>query len=347
MVKSPVVELPGQYIYNGQTIQHLADPSMPTPPQEIPNADAPSFDARAFRNALGSFPTGVAIITTTGPDGRPIGLTCNSFSSVSLDPPLVSWGLRLASKSLDAFRQAGVFAINILAEDQKDLSARFASGAIVDKFEGVAWTPGHRGLPVIAGSVASFECDKFAEHEAGDHMLFLGQVARFEHGRQEPSLVFYKGAYMMLAQSLRELAASGSMAPTHLDQARRLVHCMLLRLACENGTEEDFDAIERNILQIESHAEAKDRATASLEFFRLITQAAHNEVLVAVAETLQTLLRHVLQSDTTLRARPDLIPVRKQILAHLRTRDADAAEAQMSHYFDQLRRDVAQEEAKA
>jgi flavin reductase (DIM6/NTAB) family NADH-FMN oxidoreductase RutF len=178
----------------------------------LPAEPAPAaFDARAFRNALGSFPTGVAIITTTGPDGQPIGLTCNSFSSVSLDPPLVSWGLRLSSKNLDTFRQAGAFAINILAEDQKDLSARFASGSIVDKFEGVKHSRGHRGLPLIDDCVASFECDKFAEHMAGDHVLFLGQVVQFDHGRQEDSLVFYKGAYMMLTQSLRELAAKGRM----------------------------------------------------------------------------------------------------------------------------------------
>jgi flavin reductase (DIM6/NTAB) family NADH-FMN oxidoreductase RutF len=305
------------------------------------------FDARAFRNALGSFPTGVAIITTTGADGRPVGLTCNSFSSVSLDPPLVSWGLRLASKSLDAFRQAGAFAINILAEDQKELSARFASGAVADTFEGVGWHPGHRGLPVIEGSVASFECDKFAEHEAGDHVLFLGHVARFEHGRQEPSLVFYKGAYMMLTQSLRELAASGRMESGHLDQARRLVNCMLLRLACENGTEEDFDAIERNISEIEGYDDASSRAEASVEFFRLVTRAAHNDVLVLVADTLTTLLRHVLQSDATLRPRPELVPVRRKILTHMRERDADAAEAEMSHYFDRLRSEVRALEAQA
>jgi len=310
---------------------------MPMPLSHTPEA----FDVRAFRNALGSFPTGVAIITTTEPDGRPVGLTCNSFSSVSLEPPLVSWGLRLASKSLDAFRRAGAFAINILAEDQKELSGRFASGAILDKFEGVAWSAGHRGLPVISGSVATFECDKFAEHEAGDHMLFLGQVARFEHGRQEPSLVFYKGAYMMLTQSLRELAAGGRLEPAHLDQARRLVNCMLLRLACRNGTPEDFDAVEHKIGEIENYADAQRRAEASVEFFRLITAAAHNEVLVVVAETLATLLRHVLKSDTMLRARPDLVPVRRRILAHMRERDPDAAEAQMSLYFDQLRRDAA------
>jgi flavin reductase (DIM6/NTAB) family NADH-FMN oxidoreductase RutF len=308
------------------------------PPPHGPGPAGPDFDVRAFRNALGSFPTGVAVITTTGADGQPIGLTCNSFSSVSLEPPLVSWGLRLASKSLQAFRDAGAFAINILAEDQKELSARFANGAIADKFEGVDWRPGHRGLPVIAGSIAAFECDKFAEHEAGDHMLFLGRVARFDHPREEPSLVFYKGAYMMLTQSLRELAAGGRMEPEHLDQARRLVNCMLLRLACQNGSAEDFDAIEGKIAEIENYPDAAQRAEASVEFFRLITRAAHNEVLVVVAETLTTLLRHVLQTDATLRARPELVPVRRKILAHMRERDPDAAEAEMGHSFDQLRR---------
>jgi flavin reductase (DIM6/NTAB) family NADH-FMN oxidoreductase RutF len=305
-----------------------------------PPPDASPFDQRAFRNALGSFPTGVAIITTTGAHGQPVGLTCNSFSSVSLDPPLVSWGLRVSSKSLDAFRGTGAFAINILAEDQKELSARFANGAISDKFEGVDWRRGHADLPVLAGCVAAFECDKFAEHDAGDHVLFLGRVARFEHGRQEPSLVFYKGAYMMLAESLRELAASGKMEQPRLDEARRLVNCMLLRLACQNGTEGDFDAIDRKIDEIENYPEAARRAEASVEFFRLITHAAHNDVLVVVAETLTTLLRHVLKTDATLRARPELVPVRRKILGYLRARDADAAEAEMINYFDQLRSDA-------
>ena len=304
------------------------------------------FDGRAFRTALGSFPTGVAIITTTGPAGEPVGLTCNSFSSVSLDPPLVSWGLRLSSKNLETFRRAGAFAINILAEDQKDLSARFASSSIADKFEGVAHSRGHRGLPLIDDCVASFQCDKFAEHLAGDHVLFLGQVAQFDHGRQEDSLVFYKGAYMMLTQSLRELAARGKMEPANLDQARRLVNCMLLRLACDNGLDEDFDAIERNIQEIERYVAPQDRekrAEASLEFFRLITRAAHNEVLVVVSESLTTILRHVLKADTTRMFRPDLVPVRKQILAHLRARNGEAAECEMSRYFDEVRRGVSVE----
>jgi flavin reductase (DIM6/NTAB) family NADH-FMN oxidoreductase RutF len=279
-----------------------------------------------------------------GGDGRPVGLTCNSFSSVSLEPPLVSWGLRINSRNLEAFRQAGSFAINILAEDQKHLSAHFANGAIADKFEGVAWRAGQQGLPVIEDCVATFECSKFAEHLAGDHVLFLGQVIRFDHGRHEDSLVFYKGAYMMLTQSLRELAARGRIQPQNLDQARRLVNCMLLRLACENGNEEDFDAIERNIAEIESYevpADREKRAEASLEFFRLITSAAHNEVLVVVSDTLTGILRQVLKAEPSLKYRPELVPVRKKILRHLRERDAERAELEMTHYFEEMRRGAA------
>src|ERR1700757_2290753 len=131
----------GSAQYNGQTIDLvqagridsagggsiMVQPLIIQPGAPMPSTpevtETPPFDQRAFRSALGSFPTGVAIITTVGADGKPVGLTCNSFSSVSLDPPLVSWGLRLASKSLDAFRQAGTFATNILAEDQQELSA--------------------------------------------------------------------------------------------------------------------------------------------------------------------------------------------------------------------------------
>ena len=152
---------------------------------------------------------------------------------------------------------------------------------------------------------------------------------------------------MIRTQSLRELAAGGRLEPAHLDEARRLVNCMLLRLACQNGTPEDFDAIDRKIAEIENYAGAQKRGEASVEFSRLITTAAHNDVLVVVAETLATLLRHVLQTDATLRARPDLVPVRRKILSHLRERDPDAAEAEMSRYFEQLRRAAALQETHA
>jgi hypothetical protein len=252
--------------------------------------------------------------------------------------------MRKASKSIEIFRRAPAFVINILADDQNEMSGRFASSRIVDKFEGVDWRPGERGTPVIAGSLASFECRTFAVHDAGYHLIFIGEVEKFEQGRQDEPLVFYKGAYMMLTQSLRELAARGQVDPHNLDQARRLVNCMLLRLACENGQDEDFDAIERNILEIEGYEVPEDRekrAEASLEFFRLITKAARNEVLVVVSETLTNIIRQVLKAEPSLKYRPELVPVRKKILHHLRQRDADQAEQEMTFYFDEMRRGAA------
>ena len=295
------------------------------------------LDLKVLRSALGSFPTGVAIITTRGSAGEPVGLTCNSFNSVSLDPPLVSWGLRLASSSLGAFQLAPAFTVNILAEDQKALSARFASRDAGDKFRGIAWREGLGGTPVIEGCVASFQCEKFAEHIAGDHMLFLGKVIHFEHQGREDSLVFYKGAYMMVAQSLRELAASCRVDAADLQYARRLINCDLVNLACQNATSEDFDAIENNIRRLEEDvplADIETRVAVSLEFFRLVARAAHNEVLMAVSESLTTLLRQVVQSaGPTLRFRAESVPARKRILACLRARDAAAAEREMADYF--------------
>lgn len=304
---------------------------MTTPAEEAP------IDTAVLRAALGSFPTGVTIITTRGPNGEPVGLTCNSFNSVSLEPPLVSWGLRLASSNLDAFRQAPSFTVHVLAERQNELSTRFASRAVADKFAGLPWHAGLDGAPVLEGCVATFECRKFAEHVAGDHALFLGQVVRFEHKGGEDSLVFYRGAYMALAQSLRDLAASCRMDAADLQQARRMINCMLVRLACENATEQDFDAIDANIRQLDDAVAAGDaeaRIAAALEFFRLVARAAHNEVLLAVSESLGAILRQVVQSaGSSMRFRAELVPARRRILAALRARDAAAAEREMGDYF--------------
>lgn len=296
-----------------------------------------AIDPQVLRSALGSFPTGVAIITARGPDGKLVGLTCNSFNSVSLDPPLVSWGLRLSSSNLEAFQQADAFTVNILAEDQTELSSRFARRDIPDKFEGVRWREGIGGAAVLDGCVASFQCEKFAEHLAGDHVLFLGKVARFEHGERSDSMVFYRGAYMMVAQSLRELSQRCTLNAADLQQARRLISCMLVGQACERATEEDFEAIEANIVALEQVTESGDvekRVALGLEFFRLVAQAAHNEVLMAVAESLGTILRQVLQvAGPSVRFRAELVPARRRILACLRARDVEGAERETSDYF--------------
>ncbi len=168
--------------------------------QDAKPSQTASFDHHEYRRTLGSFPTGVAIMTTRDGDGEPAGLTCNSFSSVSLDPPLVLWSLRKASKSIDIFREAKSFAINVLAEDQDHLSQRFATSSILKKFEDVSWSTGYSALPLIDDCVARFHCDVSAQHDAGDHIIFLGQVVKYEMVREGVPLVFYKGAYAMLTQ---------------------------------------------------------------------------------------------------------------------------------------------------
>src|SRR5687768_10631584 len=115
------------------------------------------FDPRALRNALGTYATGVTIVTTTNADGAPIGLTCNSFSSVSLSPPLILWSLSLRSPNLSNFLQAPHFAVNILAADQADLAHRFAQ-PIANKFDGVGYRNGMCGVPLIDGASARLEC---------------------------------------------------------------------------------------------------------------------------------------------------------------------------------------------
>jgi len=303
--------------------------------------DRPPFDAAEFRRALGTFPTGVAIITTRGADGKPVGLTCNSFSSVSLEPPLVLWSLRNASKSMEAFRNAPGFAINVLAEDQSKLSGRFASSSIADKFEGVGHSEGFGGVPLIDDCLARFHCTTFAQHEAGDHVVFIGKVERFEHGREEDPLVFYKGAYMMLAQSLRELAAQGRLSTKALIEARAGVYDLLLRLACARGDAADFDAMEKHLAEMDAQTARGDmavRALAALDFFKLITSAAHNDVLALVAQSLGTLMQHAVTAQAAAMPyaamhQPELTPLRRTMLACLRARDADGAVAAMKEYF--------------
>ena len=171
----------------------------PTVEQSRESTLAEPFDTKEYRRAMGVFPTGVAIITTRDSSAEPAGLTCNSFVSVSLEPPLVLWSMRKASKSIEIFRETQSFAINVLAEDQDHLSQRFATTSIEKKFENVAWTSGHLDLPLIEHCVARFQCTTFSKHDAGDHIIFIGKVEHFEVVRESSSLVFYKGGYVKLA----------------------------------------------------------------------------------------------------------------------------------------------------
>ncbi|WP_205666063.1 flavin reductase family protein [Aquabacter cavernae] len=148
---------------------------------------------RHLRDVLGSFTTGVVVVTTQVEGDRPVGLTINSFNSVSLDPPLILWSLALKAPSLGAFRAAGSFVINILGEHQEDVGRRFATPA-PDKFAGVAWEPGLTGAPVLADTAAHLECRVYARYPGGDHEIYVGEVVALQDRGHAP-LVYHRGAF--------------------------------------------------------------------------------------------------------------------------------------------------------
>lgn len=167
-------------------------PAAPDPANEFAS-DSSSIDPRDFRNALGTYATGVTIITAAAPDGKPYGLTCNSFASVSLNPPLVLWSLVVYSSSLTIFQNASHFTVNVLGASQQALANKFAKSSD-DKFTGVDWTPGLGNAPVLAESVANFQCRSVNRYYGGDHVIFLGAVEAYTYNAKEP-LLFARGAF--------------------------------------------------------------------------------------------------------------------------------------------------------
>ncbi|GAA4018012.1 flavin reductase family protein [Actimicrobium antarcticum] len=157
--------------------------------------DGAPADQAQLRRSLGLVPTGVTVITTVAPDGRRVGLTANSFASVSMDPPLILWSLSNRSANLDLFAQCSHFAINVLAHDQEDLCKRFATAGIADKFAGIAGRPGMNGVPLLDGAVAQFECSAHAQYPGGDHRIFIGRIDAHRWSNRTP-LLFCQGVLM-------------------------------------------------------------------------------------------------------------------------------------------------------
>lgn len=183
-------------------------PVNPDPANELASDQSP-IDPRDFRSALGTYATGVTIITAAGGDGRPYGLTCNSFASVSLNPPLVLWSLVLYSTSLNAFQNASHFAVNVLGVSQQALANKFAKSS-GDKFFDVDWKPGLGGAPLLAESVANFQCRAANRYYGGDHVIFLGAVEAYSYNRKEP-LLFARGGYgRFLATGDRDISDTSS-----------------------------------------------------------------------------------------------------------------------------------------
>lgn len=160
-----------------------------------------SFDQRAFRDALGLFPTGVTIITANPEGHSPFGVTANSFASVSLDPPLVLWSLQKDSDTFAAFEAATHFAVNILSSGQEDMSNQYARKLQHDLQED-HYIIGESGTPVINNAIVTFECAMDAWHDGGDHIIMVGKVLSMTdnhvNGNDSAPLVFHSGKYRLL-----------------------------------------------------------------------------------------------------------------------------------------------------
>ncbi|MBJ3778881.1 flavin reductase family protein [Acuticoccus mangrovi] len=160
-------------------------------------SSAAAFDSREYRRALGQFATGVTIVTCLDETGGPVGMTANSFASVSLDPPLVLWSIDRKARSFAAFERAERLAFSVLAQDQVELSNRFAKPG-ADKFATVAWEAGLAGVPLMPGAAAHFECSVHQTFDGGDHLVMIGRVERF-HRHERRSLAFAQGRYGTIA----------------------------------------------------------------------------------------------------------------------------------------------------
>jgi flavin reductase (DIM6/NTAB) family NADH-FMN oxidoreductase RutF len=172
-----------------------------------------TLDGRDLRRALGHYATGVTIVTTRTADGRPTGLTVNSFTSVSLEPPLVLFCLSARSTLLRAFEAAPYFAVNVLATGQQALSNRFARPS-VNTWDDVRYRDGPCGCALLADTIGCFECARRATYSGGDHTIFLGEVLRFEIAPSREPLAFYQGTYGTFTrdQSGARAAPDGSLA---------------------------------------------------------------------------------------------------------------------------------------
>lgn len=157
-------------------------------------AQPPSFSTQQFRSALGMFATGVTIVTARRPDGTLVGLTANSFNSVSLDPPLVLWSLAGQAGSMPAFSSGSHYAINILAVEQQALAERFSLKG-TNRWEEVVFDLGESGAPLIHGAAATFECFNRSRYEEGDHVIFVGEVEYCHHRAGASPLLFHGGRY--------------------------------------------------------------------------------------------------------------------------------------------------------
>ena len=174
----------------------------------------PSLEPQRLRQAFGKFATGVTIVTAADADGRAVGVTANSFSSLSLDPPLLLWSIGRNSSSYRVFQQTGHFAVHVLDQTQTALSQRFSARG-VNRFEGVPIEPGPGGCPLLPDYHVRFECSVSERHEGGDHLIMVGRILNVEQRPGSP-LLFYGGRFARLHDAADMASAcSGAATPEH------------------------------------------------------------------------------------------------------------------------------------
>lgn len=178
----------------------------------------PAFDPKDFRNTLGLFATGVTIVTTQTEDGENIGMTANSFNSVSLEPPLVLWSLAKKAYSREAFEKAEHWNVHILASSQEDLSNRFARAG-EDKFGGLALEDGVSDAPLIPGCTARFQCKTKFQYEGGDHIIFVGEVLEYDRSELSP-LLYVSGGYALAAHKAKPISTEVEIPEVELESAQ-------------------------------------------------------------------------------------------------------------------------------
>ena len=183
-------------------------------------ANSPAIDPRDFRNALSMFATGVTIITTRTASGEPVGITANSFNSVSLDPPMVLWSLAKNAYSLPVFQEAKEWNVHILSNEQEALSNKFAKKG-EDKFAGITLDAGVTQSPLLPGCSARFQCKTMFEYEGGDHIIFVGEVVAYDQN-PTPPLLYLSGNYALATKKTNAIATeiATELAAEHQGQAK-------------------------------------------------------------------------------------------------------------------------------
>ena len=313
------------------------------------------IEVQELRQAFGAFATGVTIVTTRF-EGKRFGVTANSFSSVSLDPPMVLWSLSRGSSSFAAFENAPAFAVHILAADQQDLSNRFASKGI-DKFEGLDTTEGLGGAPLLPECAARFECRTVYRYEGGDHLIFVGEIAALDHAPSDP-LLFHGGKYAKRARD--EEAVEGDPVSTDLSALVARAYFYLLTPVRARAADAGVALAEHYALTIlmnrgdSTLAEINDvigysgvtigaEALAAFVERGLVTQGADPSSRISLTPAGRTLMieliasARALEADAQLDFEPDDARLLKLLLGRLVAGLETRGDARVARHMDLMR----------